>query len=566
MARLYPTNIPEDIPDSESRVLELIAEDLDDDYSAFWSVKTVGRDDSGRMRVGEADIVLLHPRRGLLVIEAKGGGIGYDGERRQYRANDQFGGTHTIDNPYEQASGRMYDILARIRDRNLCSVPGRRFAAAHGYAVVLPDSRLKNVDLPPDAPREITLDSEDLEYFRPRIEAVYRHWRSGRECRDMTDDEFRSIRDRILMPSYQLSYSLSAELSTGSRTIVRLTDDQCAMLDVFDEISRALIRGSAGTGKTFLLMEKARRLCEQGRRVLVLCFNNPLSRHLQEMAAQTSLRADVMTFHELCRQVVESTGGEFSVPDDSEARAEYFRALLPEQAFDACDRYTKRWDAILVDEGQDFDSTWWTCIESLSSGPDSCFYIFYDSSQCVYSVQQGFPFQEPRFPIKDNCRNTKNICLLLQSVLPEAEIHIRDSAPIGRMPAFINVGANPLQTLDSLIDHLVTKESVAPEQIVVLSPHTHVRSLLSGRNKAGKCSLADLDNRTVDSVAFSTISRFKGLESDVVVVIDVDSGHDNNQLYTAFSRAKQLLYVLHDDSYAVPKVKYEPGSQAAPRP
>ncbi|MGB9587371.1 MAG: ATP-binding domain-containing protein, partial [Armatimonadota bacterium] len=81
--------------------------------------------------------------------------------------------------------------------------------------------------------------------------------------------------------------------------------------------------------------------------------------------------------------------------------------------------------------------------------------------------------------------------------------------------------------------------------------------------KVGKYLLTDMEQRGIDAVTFFSISRFKGLEWDVVIVFDVEAA-DNppyaRQLHVAYSRAAQLLYVLHAPGFAALKLSYEPNS------
>jgi len=564
MARLYPTQIPDDAAGSEKRVLEALRDRLDDDYTVVWSVGTLSKSDTGKLEVGEADIVLLHPVRGLLVLEVKGGAIGYDASARAYRSTNQYGRDHVVKDPYDQASGRARDLVGKIE---ALGIGGSHdgIACAWGYGVVFPDCRIGNVTLPPNALRDVSLDVSDLDFLDSRIEAIFRHWATGRNIRPLRDEEYRAIRERVLMPDFRLAYSLSAEMANGQRRIVQLTDEQCRILDGLDEIDRALVRGPAGTGKTFLLVEKAKRLADSGRRVLILCFNRPLSEHLAALCEDTGACGDTMTFHHMCRLVIENAGGLFKPPEHN--AGEFWRSEAPNRMYEALDSYPNRWDAVLVDEGQDFDSTWWACVEGVLAD-DAAFYIFYDSAQQLYDVQSAFPFDEPTVLLKNNCRNTANICRLLQAYAPGVDIRYTCNAPQGRLPSFIRCDGpgQDLQSVDRLVNHLVAREGISPRDIVLLSPHRLAHSAFCGRKKIGQYPLLEWEERGQDGILFSSISRYKGLESDVVILVDITGDTDQEKLYTAYSRARQLLYVFHDASYVVPEAEYLPKSQLAPMP
>lgn len=570
MARIYPTDIPSTIPSSEQRVLELLRDQLDNEYAILWSVNILSRGEGGRLAVGEADIVLFHRKRGLLLLEVKGGIIRCDPTTGQYWSTNVYGKEFRIKDPYSQALNRAIDLTNRIKNLKIPNCPPNSCPCPRGYAVVFPDCTIKGVQLPPNALPEVTLDCDSLDFMKTRIEKVYQHWAGRHPSRELSSDQYSTILHKALLPDFRLAVALSAELHDGQRRILRLTDEQCNALDMLDETNRALIRGPAGTGKTFLLMEKARRLAQEDKQVLILCYNRPLCEYLQAWARDTNLAADVYTFHHLCRLVIENAGIAFNPPKD-EMASDFWKKDAPSLMFDVLNLYPKRWNAVLVDEAQDFDILWWVCVQGVLADEGSAFYIFYDPSQSIYDVEQGFPFSEPRFPVKTNCRNTRNICHLLEAALPDYEVKIRPDAPIGRIPRFINIGegTNPLQVLDNLVNHLVGKESLKPQQITILSPHSQIHSLVAGRKKVGKYPLTDMEQRAPDAITFSSISRFKGLESDVVIVVDVEAA-DNpryaRQLHVAYSRAAQLLYVLHAPGFVPPKLSYEPNSLPSPTP
>lgn len=386
----------------------------------------------------------------------------------------------------------------------------------------------------------------------------------------MTREEIDLILSKVLMPDFRLAYSLSSEMYDGRRRILKLTADQFNILDALEDTPRALIRGAAGTGKTFLLMEKARRLSEEGRSVLVLCYNRPLAEHLERWCADTGVNADVCTFHHLCHLVIEHAGEKFEPPTGDGAE-QFWKVQAPNRMFELLDGYPKRWDAVLVDEGQDFDAAWWVCVDGALSDSESLSHIFCDPNQRIFDVAEGFPFDQPRFSLKTNCRNTRNICRLIQAVRSDYEAKVPSDAPIGRVPCFVRTDsqAQTLQQVDRLVNHLIARESIEPRQIVVLSPHSIIHSALAGRRKAGDYRLAEMSDRSDDAVTFSSISRFKGLESDVIIVIDIDGQNPeatDSRLHVALSRAAQLLYVLHSADYIPPRVQYEPDNRPSPAP
>ena len=177
------------------------------------------------------------------------------------------------------------------------------------------------------------------------------------------------------------------------RRLLQLTEQQYAILDTLARHTRVAIGGCAGSGKTFLAAEKARRLARQGFKVLVLCFNVLLARHLRHGLRDVD-RIDVCSFDDLCHRIVREAGHDYPEnPEPGEKHAYYtgLRALFSESVEIAAGRY----GALIVDEAQDFDPEWWLPLQLLLENPDrSPLYLFYDDNQRIFPVKTGFPISE----------------------------------------------------------------------------------------------------------------------------------------------------------------------------
>ena len=64
-----------------------------------------------------------------------------------------------------------------------------------------------------------------------------------------------------MRPNFELLESLQAKIANLESNVVKLTEEQYKYLDMVAENSQVLCRGGAGTGKTFLAAELARRTC-----------------------------------------------------------------------------------------------------------------------------------------------------------------------------------------------------------------------------------------------------------------------------------------------------------------
>src|SRR5688572_25194660 len=131
MAILFPPQPHEGSPASELKVRAVLAS-LDDDWRVFHSVAWQSVR-AGREGDGEADFVLLHPRRGLVVLEVKGGEIRIENGMWN-SVNRATRVVNRIKNPFEQAKASKYALLRHLED-----VFSSRFEASVVHGAVLPD-------------------------------------------------------------------------------------------------------------------------------------------------------------------------------------------------------------------------------------------------------------------------------------------------------------------------------------------------------------------------------------------------------------------------------------------
>jgi superfamily I DNA/RNA helicase len=231
---------------------------------------------------------------------------------------------------------------------------------------------------------------------------------------------------------------------------------------------------------------------------------------------------------------------------------EYNDVILPEDLLDAAEKLGPQYDAIIVDEGQDFKDIYWIALGALLE-PNGIFYVFYDDNQNLYDgidALKGIIDEEP-FVLSENCRNTKSI----HSVV--AKFHSRPEelvckAPIGHLPELIyySDGTNLNRLVQSKLHHLVIDGNVSPKDIVILTPRGQDRTLFKIGSHLGNFILTDGNRKWENSIQVSTVHSFKGLERRVVILVEVDDSiryKPETIMYVGCSRARTYLILLADE-------------------
>lgn len=259
MARFYPT-IDDDFhgSDGEIQVYQALQQ-LSDGYVVFHSFRWLG--ESGQYRSeGEGDFIIFHPTKGILSIEVKSGGIGYE-EGSWIQINRRNNSKKRI-NPLGQAAETQYRIQRILRQHFPydCPMIGR----AAWFTSVAMDSKLR---LPAEAVPEIILDQLSLAHPEEALDKVYAYWKDhlGRSFTPLKPPEFKAL-IQTLMPSFRIAETISSSSRETKTSYVQLTNQQFSILRFLQEQRTAAIYGPAGTGKTMLAVEKARMLASQGKR------------------------------------------------------------------------------------------------------------------------------------------------------------------------------------------------------------------------------------------------------------------------------------------------------------
>ncbi len=263
------------------------------------------------------------------------------------------------------------------------------------------------------------------------------------------------------------------------------------------------------------------------------------------------------SFHGFCRLLSERAGIEFRIPDQPKAQQRFWDSEAPEKLLEALARLPdERWDALIIDEGQDFRAHWWPAIEALLREPGKgALSVFFDPHQNIYGGGPPEDLAVHPHVLSWNCRNTAQIARwCAKQVGTDTELH--PDAPEGEPVEEIScpTDAAVVDAIRTLLHRYVAGGRLSTDRIVVLSTHNPTRSVLSQHRKlAGFTLVSPEEEREPNHVRFMSLQRFKGLEADVVILVDVEPGKRTSgpmYLYVGASRARHRLAVVVNESGA----------------
>ena len=579
MASLFPP-VPPDAPPpagAEERFVRALAE-LPDAWRVYHGLTWYDTGGAG-VREGEADAVLLHPEHGLLVLEVKGGGIAFDGDTGKWTSTNDAG-VHPIQDPFRQAQRSEKALADQIARRWSEISDGPLPAFVHGHGVAFPDCAWGHDRHPVGAPRELVIDRADLEAgIVPAVDRLVRRWRSGRDgAAPLGSKPVKRIGQVLLKSRFELAYlPLVAGFARDDERLASLTPAQQVALDFLGANPRGRVQGFAGTGKTVIAFEHALRLVETGRRVLFLCFNLPLAAELRRMAGPVldSLhhplpdpsRLWIGAFHQLTEERVRRAGLDWDPPlPGAPGAGPFWEEEAPRLLLLAGPLLPDRFDALVVDEEQDFRASWWPPLASLLQGDAAPLAFLCDPNQDLWSRgglgDAGGP-SIPVLPLRTVLRTTRAIARWCSALVGGPPPLCLPGTPEGEQVQ-LRTGATPADRraeLEKVARYLLETEKLDADRLLVIGTrrleHSSLADEAAGPTLRGIPVVAVDDEGQVPpgSLRYATPHRIKGLEADVVLLIDVTEGSASSapaNLYVAASRARHRLVVVGDGKVNLP--------------
>lgn len=564
MAKMIPPLISDDrVSASERRVFGLLE---NDPATADWTVlHSLGLARRSTGPYGEIDFVAIIPGEGVICLEVKGGRLSC--EEGVWRTMDRHGNVATLKkSPFLQARDSMFALRNAIVRHFGEAAPETRCPI--GCAVVFPD--VPCPPLTPEFERSDAIDSDDLRgpISKSIMRVARRRLRQFQSRNDEslpTGSEARAIRN-FLRPDFELIMARGLSVGRIEEKLLRLTQEQYARLDELEANPRCLFEGAAGTGKTLLALEYARRASSNGSKVALFCFNRHLGEWLHEQTNGTGVTAG--TWHQIVRRLILESGSAREFQEDERKAFQggdtstLFTETYPVYAELALEELGTSFDVLVMDEAQDLCSQHILDVldlalpGGLAGGRWAIFGDFtrqalYGGASDPVAVLSRRCDHFVRARLTLNCRNTRRIAeeTTLVAGFDKPPFRLGDEVGLPVEHRYWKEPADLVHSLTTVVERLV-KEQMPIEDVIILSPRRLENSGLAGVERISRYPLADVSRGYTESphsLKFSTIHSFKGLESPVVIIVDidqVDSDEPQSLLYVAMSRARSLLILL----------------------
>jgi hypothetical protein len=570
MARMFPEAGPHANCNSEAEIklYHEFARTLSDDWIIYHGIKFYPpqpspEDDPPR----ECDFLIVTPTGKLLALEVKGGQEKRaEKQKQRWYANMKRNTNNRKVNPFKQV-----ETVAHMVSRALYDGP-----LTHPFAPTIPvihavwfTDVVWTSTWATDAMNLVVLDREDFTDVRQGLLRVANNQANGHamapfvpECIDALTATF--------APTMRVTARFSSTVGGPERQIEELTREQFLLLEELDAASRLCVMGAAGTGKTVLAYEKARRLAARGLRVLLMCENPALAtslmRQLQPDEIGIKTRLHVRSVENVTRAVREAA--QQNPPKTRGGSPQHVADLLAQalrQQKRVADEVT--YDAVLVDDAQDITTALWRSLPRLLRDQRrGMIYAFGDPIQREESGAWRPPMPLARDGLlTNNLRNTRAVFEIVSAFHQRAgarpDQFARCTIEGGRPTWFLDPAGmthiapgqdSERAALEVALDRLIKLDGFDPNDILIITCRSQVRSRFFAKNASRRVG-SHIVVKTAhavrrSNVSLSTIRSARGLERRIVILAELDGieGHRlrDRYLYQAASRAVHQLVVL----------------------
>ena len=523
--RMIPASPHKTESSAEKRIFDVLRRIFggphNSEFTAFHSLNLTRH---AKKRFGEIDFLIVGPL-GIFALEIKGGRVSCS-EGIWYYTNKNGNVNTNYEGPFKQAESALHGLVTKVREKLPQAVTD---SFSIGFGVVLPDCRLAASGAEWD-PQMVCDDGahKDMERW---LKGLFRYWRAKDSKERHASPESVKQLTQFLRPEFEAIVPLHSRTEEAFSEIKRLTESQMAFVDSIELNQRVICSGGAGTGKTFLAVEVARRWTADDSEVALVCSSPWLMNYLKT---------------------------NFVIPGLTVCTVQGLKNAARRAGIDA-------FDALIIDEGQDLLS-----MELLSrlddflngglEGGRWCFFHDINNQAGLFgaiepdAVDYLSSLNAFQVPLKRNCRNT---AVILDAVKSKTGADVGLSGA-GAGPEVVEFHATDIKDVaERLADeiHRIVQEGGVPESdVTLLSGAIDESTLLEHLPSKVSTKVMKLDEFSMQTfppngISLSRIDSFKGFENEAVILIglpkEIKTPEARTQAYVAMSRARSVLSIIY---------------------
>ncbi len=575
------------------RVIYRMAEALPGEWDVWMNRKLDFTSETTGHQNSEVDCILYHRKHGLLIVECKSGKINtrYNEERKRV---DWFQNGILMDDdkvPNVQVGALIAPIHEYLKEMLPKSEEGNAYRVRVQWAVCFSDmDTMEGIPRSEIQRRRALLrpDLLDAEHFERRLVEILEtpeESYGGKPFRNEYLDEESLYKLRSFLDG-QGDKPDDAEVLRGEQEFFEeATETQRMMMDSISRNLRMRIEGVAGSGKSHMVVWEALRLARLNKNVAIACYNDLLATDLKNTVQEvydrdrevveeryakdggkSYGRIDVLVYAEWCEKYAHAAKVKVKKPSTDKGKQKYYDQDLPQAFNDAQEllRKSKKtrekffYDAVIIDEGQDFASEWVDSLMGLlRSSEQGIVRFFYDPAQRLYARNNGIDnSQVSAMPVMVLNRGFRCTRKILEWVYRNTNIRItpfkntKTGSPVKEL--YYRNPAEQMSMLSTRLDEIQEKYHFDPSEILVVSMRSNSSSALADLKDDRFVWNAGGDKSLVkDKVNIVSAYRIKGIDATAVILTDLEEpseadrhGDFKRRLLVAATRAKSLLTVF----------------------
>ena len=578
-------------PDNPSRAevdFSRIANLLDDNWLVWMDRSWYFDIDSTGSVLREVDAVLYHRKHGLLLVECKSGKISARAQHQTGNVVWMQSGKSMAKPPHTQVASLIAPLHEHMKKLLKAPLNKEFYRVRVQWAVCFSD--MENMEGIPlsEIPRKRALlkpDMQDVNKFEERLIEILQtpeesHGGHPYPNEYLDEDAFFALRN---------FFDGIGDMQTSADTLrednyysEQATEMQQMMMESISRNNRVRIEGVAGSGKSRMVIWEALRLSKIGKSVAIACYNDLLAEELREDVEEALTKErkivtdkygrdggvgfgkiEVNVYADWCKKYAKAVK---ELPKMGADKSQYYDKELPHAFSNAQVKLFKDkklrekmfFDAVIIDEAQDFASEWIDTLLGLLRDKEHGFArVFYDPAQRLYAKRDGIENVQvkamPVMVLKRGFRNTKKI---LEWIHKNTNIRLQcyNNTPQGnpvKEYRYKDVSEEE-QLLINSYNELERKYNVKSSEVLVVSMHSEAKSGIKNiKDERFAWKKKKKKKLIQDRVNIVSAYRIKGLDTMAVILVDVEEPTETSKredwkrlLLVGATRAKKLLTVI----------------------